>query len=61
MVSLTIGKYVFESFITQRQHQVLGRPVPPPVLARRLDEDTFQKTQAYGLAKAKFRQASELY
>lgn len=61
MITLTIGKHLFELLITQRQRQVLCRPNPPLVLARYLNKDRFQKSQAYGLAKAKFRQASGLY
>lgn len=53
-MSFSVGHYLFESFLTMRQFRVLQRPAPPAVLAKEVTDEKFQKSQAYGRAKAKF-------
>ncbi|KAJ6789832.1 hypothetical protein PWT90_08695 [Aphanocladium album] len=54
MLGLSVGKFMFESFITLRQCRVLCKPSPPAVLSKTINQKTFLDTQKYGLAKAYF-------
>jgi len=54
IVGFSVGQYLFESFLSWRQYQVLNRTKPPKVLEAEVDQETFDKSQAYGRAKAKF-------
>ncbi|KJZ75004.1 hypothetical protein HIM_05490 [Hirsutella minnesotensis 3608] len=61
ILGFSIGHYLFESFLTLRQYQVLQRTKPPAVLAKEISQETFDKSQAYGRAKARFEIASGLW
>ncbi|KAJ3496656.1 hypothetical protein NLG97_g2496 [Lecanicillium saksenae] len=61
IVGLSLGKFMFESYITLRQCRVLCKPRPPTVLEKEINPETFAKTQAYGLAKARFSLASGVW
>lgn len=54
IIGFSVGQFVLESFLTLRQYRVLQAPKPPAVLAKEINQDTFDKSQAYGRAKAKF-------
>lgn len=54
ILGFSVGQYVFESFLSLRQYQVLRRTEPPKVLAKEISRETFDKSQAYGRAKQKF-------
>jgi STE24 endopeptidase len=61
LVGFSIGQYVFEQFLAFRQYRVLQRTKPPKVLEDEVDQKTFDKSQAYGRAKAKFVFVAGLY
>ena len=61
IVSFSIGQYVFERFLSLRQYGVLRHTKPPKVLEGEISQDVFDKSQAYGRAKAKFGFISGLY
>ncbi len=52
---------MFEAFITLRQCRILCSPTPPAVLKKVIGQETFAKTQRYGLAKARFSLGSGLW
>ena len=45
---------MFESFLSFRQYRVLQRTSPPKTLKNEIEQKTYDKSQAYGRAKAKF-------
>jgi STE24 endopeptidase len=61
ILTFSIGTYVFETFLTIRQYRVLQRTAPPKVLAKEVSKETFDKSQAYGRAKAQFSIVSGLW
>ncbi|KAK5943326.1 zinc metalloprotease [Knufia obscura] len=61
VLGFSIGQYVFESLLSLRQYQVLKRTKPPKALEDEVTQDVFDKSQAYGRAKAKFGFVSNLY
>lgn len=61
IVGFQLGQYVFESFLSFRQYQILKAKKPPQVLAGEIKQETFDKSQAYGRAKAKYGFWSGLY
>ncbi|KAK3185917.1 zinc metalloprotease [Lecanicillium sp. MT-2017a] len=61
ILGFSIGQYVFESFLTLRQYRVLQQPKPPVVLSKEISQETFDKSQAYGRAKAQFSLVSGLW
>ena len=56
-----MGQYLFEGFLSFRQYKVLKQTKPPKVLASEISQDVFDKSQAYGRAKAQFGFVSSLY
>ncbi|KGQ04223.1 CAAX prenyl protease 1 [Beauveria bassiana D1-5] len=54
LLGFSVGQYIFESFLTFRQYRILQATKPPAVLAKEIPQDTFDKSQAYGRAKAQF-------
>lgn len=54
IIGFSVGQFVFESLLSLRQYQVLGRPKPPKVLEKEISQETFDKSQAYGRAKIQF-------
>lgn len=54
ILGFSIGQFVFESFLSLRQYQVLQKKKPPKTLEDEISQDVFDKSQAYGRAKAKF-------
>lgn len=61
VIGFSIGQYVFESLLSLRQYQVLQRTTPPKTLEGEVSQEVFDKSQAYGRAKAKFGFVSNLY
>ncbi|KAL7795336.1 myosin-like coiled-coil domain-containing protein [Trichoderma ceciliae] len=61
ILGFSVGQFVFESLLTFRQYRVLQLPKPPAVLAKEVSQDTFDKSQAYGRAKAQFSVVSGLW
>lgn len=61
VLGFSIGQYVFESFLSFRQYRVLQQTKPPKALQDEVTQETFDKSQAYGRAKAKFGFVSNLY
>lgn len=54
IVGFTVGQFLFENYLLYRQYQVLKRKTPPPSLKAEIPQDTFDKSQAYSRAKARF-------
>ncbi|MCJ1288128.1 hypothetical protein MMC26_007483 [Xylographa opegraphella] len=61
IVGFSVGQYIFECFLSLRQYQILNEKKPPKVLEREVSQEVFDKSQAYGRAKAKFGLVSSLY
>lgn len=61
LISFSLGQYAFESFLSLRQYRVLQRTKPPKVLEDEVDQATFDKSQAYGRAKARYGFVAGLY
>src|ERR1700761_1744878 len=54
ILSFALGEFCLESFLSWRQYRVLCRTTVPPQLQNEIEQATFDKSQAYGRAKAKF-------
>ncbi|KAN0090266.1 putative CAAX prenyl protease 1 [Hyaloscypha variabilis] len=61
IIGFSLGQYVFEGFLSLRQYQVLRQTRPPKVLENEVSQEVFDKSQAYGRAKAKYSLFSGLY
>ncbi|KAG9244961.1 putative CAAX prenyl protease 1 [Calycina marina] len=60
LVGFSLGQFIFESFLSFRQYQVLKQTHPPKVLKDEVSQEVFDKSQAYGRAKAKYGLVSGL-
>ncbi|KAM9915854.1 hypothetical protein OXX59_010360, partial [Metschnikowia pulcherrima] len=47
VTTLLLGKYVFESYIDYRQHQVYQRTEPPASIKQEVSREVFLKSQDY--------------
>lgn len=54
IVGFSITQYLLEGFLSLRQYKVLKQKHPPKVLQKEISQEVFDKSQAYGRAKAKF-------
>jgi STE24 endopeptidase len=54
IITFALGEYALESYLSYRQYQVLQRTTVPKQLKNEIDQETFDKSQKYGRAKAKF-------
>lgn len=54
IIGFSLAQYLFEGFLSLRQYQVLKKTKPPKVLEQEISQETYDKSQAYGRAKAKF-------
>jgi hypothetical protein len=45
IIGFSIGQYVFESFLSLRQYQVLKQTRPPKVLQNEVSQEVFDKSQ----------------
>ena len=61
IITFAIGEYCLESYLSYRQYSVLQRRTIPAQLKNEIDQKTFDKSQAYGRAKAKFGFISGLW
>ncbi|KIN03786.1 hypothetical protein OIDMADRAFT_158613 [Oidiodendron maius Zn] len=61
IVGFSIAQYLFEGFLSLRQYRVLKQTRPPKVLQNEVSQDVFDKSQAYGRAKAKYSLINGLY
>ncbi|EHK96814.1 hypothetical protein GLAREA_07447 [Glarea lozoyensis ATCC 20868] len=61
IVGFSLAQYAFEGFLSLRQYQVLKQTKPPKVLKNEVSQEVFDKSQAYGRAKAKYGFVSGLY
>ncbi|KTB17557.1 CAAX prenyl protease 1 [Nakaseomyces glabratus] len=56
-----ISQFAFETYLTYRQYKVLQKNQLPPVLVNEIDKETFEKSQEYSKAKAKFSVFTDLF
>ncbi|KAK4191686.1 peptidase family M48-domain-containing protein [Podospora australis] len=61
IIGFSVGQFVFEAFLGIRQYRVLQKTKPPAVLQHEVSQEVFDKSQAYGRAKAKFALFNGLY
>ncbi|KAK5113893.1 hypothetical protein LTR85_010426 [Meristemomyces frigidus] len=54
IITFALSEYALETYLSYRQYKVLQRTTVPPQLKHEIDQKTFDKSQAYGRAKAKF-------
>lgn len=54
ILGFTLGQFVFENYLDYRQYQVLKKTSPPDTLKAEISQETFDKSQDYSRAKAKF-------
>ncbi|KAI9789783.1 MAG: hypothetical protein M1816_005824 [Peltula sp. TS41687] len=56
-----LAQYLFETVLSLRQYSVLQRKKPPQSLEGEVSQEVFDKSQAYGRAKAKFGFVNGVY
>lgn len=61
IIGFSVAQYLFEGFLGLRQYRVLQNKKPPKVLELEVSQEVYDKSQAYGRAKAKFEAVSGLY
>jgi len=61
IVTFSIGQFLINSYLSLRQYKVLQRTKVPKALEAEIDQETYDKSQAYGRAKAKFGFVSSLF
>lgn len=61
IVSFILAQYIFEQFLVLRQYKKLKEKKPSPALENIVDLETYNKSQEYGRAKAKFGLVAEMY
>ena len=61
IIGFELGQYLFEGFLSLRQYRILQQKKPPKALEGEVSQEIFDKSQAYGRAKAKFGFVSGLY
>ncbi|KAK9456270.1 peptidase family M48-domain-containing protein [Dipodascopsis uninucleata] len=61
ILGFSTAQYLFETYLSYRQYQVLKRETPPKALEGAVDDETFTKSQTYSRAKAKFGFFSSVY
>jgi STE24 endopeptidase len=61
IIGFSVAQYAFETYLGYRQFRIFQRPKPPKVLEQEVSQEVFDKSQAYGRAKAWFSGASSLY
>lgn len=60
ILGFSFAQFAFEGFLSLRQYQVLQQKKPPKALEDEVSQEVFDKSQAYGRAKAKFGAISNL-
>ncbi|RMZ78194.1 hypothetical protein DV738_g3983, partial [Chaetothyriales sp. CBS 135597] len=61
LIAFSVGQFALEGLLSWRQYSVLQRKKPPKTLENEISQEVFDKSQAYGRAKAKFGFLSGLY
>ncbi|KAK4162785.1 peptidase family M48-domain-containing protein [Cladorrhinum sp. PSN259] len=61
IIGFSVSQFVFEAILGIRQYRVLQKTKPPTVLQHEVSQEVFDKSQAYGRAKAKFTLVNNLY
>ncbi|CAK3847151.1 CAAX prenyl protease 1 [Lecanosticta acicola] len=54
IITFSVGEWALNSYLLYRQYRVLQHTKPPAQLKNEVDQKTYDKSQAYGRAKAKF-------
>ena len=54
IIAFAAFEWLLEEYFSHRQYQVLKRKTVPVQLKEEIDQSTFDKSQAYGRAKAKY-------
>ncbi|BFZ55648.1 zinc metalloprotease [Savitreella phatthalungensis] len=61
VIGFTLAQFSLEQFLLLRQYRKLQATKVPATLAGEIDQDTFDRSQAYGRAKARFTFVSSTY
>jgi STE24 endopeptidase len=61
IIGFSLAQYLFEGYLGFRQYQLLKKTKPPQVLEHEVSQEVYDKSQAYGRAKAKYTMFSSLY
>jgi len=61
IIGFSVGQYLLNSYLSYRQYQVLCRTVRPKTLESEVSQETYDKSQAYGRAKARYGFISGLF
>ncbi|OAL06741.1 CaaX prenyl protease [Phaeosphaeriaceae sp. SRC1lsM3a] len=61
VVGFSLAEFALENWLLFRQYRVLQRTSVPKALNKEIDTETFDKSQAYGRAKAKFSFISQIF
>ncbi|CBX90409.1 similar to CaaX prenyl protease [Plenodomus lingam JN3] len=61
VVGFSLAEFALENWLLFRQYRVLQRTTVPKALNKEIDQETFDKSQKYGRAKAKFSFISGIY
>ncbi|RKU43435.1 hypothetical protein DL546_005830 [Coniochaeta pulveracea] len=61
IIGFSVAQYLFEGYLGYRQYQLLKKTKPPQVLEHEVSQEVYDKSQAYGRAKAKYTMFSSLY
>lgn len=59
IIGISVGQFVFESYLSYRQYKVLSKKQLPTVLEGEIDKETFEKSEEYSKAKIKFSIVSD--
>jgi STE24 endopeptidase len=61
IITFAVGEYAIETYLQYRQYQVLKRKTVPKQLKQEIDQETFDKSQAYGRAKSQYSFVNNLW
>ncbi|KAF1920120.1 CaaX prenyl protease [Ampelomyces quisqualis] len=61
VVGFSLAEFALENWLLFRQYRILQRTSVPKALNKEIDTETFDKSQAYGRAKAKFSFVSQIF
>jgi STE24 endopeptidase len=61
VIGFSLAEFALENWLLFRQYGVLQKKAVPKALEKEIDQTTFDKSQAYGRAKAKFSFISGLF
>ena len=54
VITFSISQYMLQTYLSWRQYQVLKRTQIPAALSKEIDQETYDKSQAYGRAKSRY-------